>query len=226
MESVQTEPSYGLRRGAEEFPLMVVLSIIYPCNFGCPNCPYTDCELRDPAVLPPAQRRSVSRAAVEPAGGGVRRVRRLDAVHRRRRADAPSAHGGHDRVREGEGRARLAEHQRQHVRANRGAADQAAARHRRRHRSDRVLDGRRRRRDLRRRAPAAPRRPAARPAEVVGQRGRQRPRRAGAAQGAQGADPHRRVDHPAGADRREARRRDRLLGRTRSASTKSSRGSS
>ena len=33
---------YGLRRGAEEFPLMVVISIIYPCNFGCPNCPYTD----------------------------------------------------------------------------------------------------------------------------------------------------------------------------------------
>ena len=42
METVQTEPTYGLRRGAEEFPLMVVLSIIYPCNFGCPNCPYTD----------------------------------------------------------------------------------------------------------------------------------------------------------------------------------------
>lgn len=33
---------YGIRPGAEEFPLMVVLSIIYPCNFGCPNCPYTD----------------------------------------------------------------------------------------------------------------------------------------------------------------------------------------
>jgi len=33
---------YGLRTGAEEFPLMVVLSIIYPCNFGCPICPYTD----------------------------------------------------------------------------------------------------------------------------------------------------------------------------------------
>src|SRR5271166_2524745 len=30
------------RRGAEEFPLMVVISMIYPCNFGCPNCPYTD----------------------------------------------------------------------------------------------------------------------------------------------------------------------------------------
>ena len=37
----QTSP-YGLRLGAEDFPLMVVLSIIYPCNLGCPNCPYTD----------------------------------------------------------------------------------------------------------------------------------------------------------------------------------------
>lgn len=27
---------------AEEFPMMIVLSIIYPCNYGCPNCPYTD----------------------------------------------------------------------------------------------------------------------------------------------------------------------------------------
>ena len=38
----QAPHDYGLRPGAEEFPLMVVLSIIYPCNFGCPNCPYTD----------------------------------------------------------------------------------------------------------------------------------------------------------------------------------------
>ncbi len=30
------------RQGAELFPLMVVLSITYPCNFGCPNCPYSD----------------------------------------------------------------------------------------------------------------------------------------------------------------------------------------
>ena len=30
------------RRGAEEFPLMVIISVLYPCNFGCPNCPYTD----------------------------------------------------------------------------------------------------------------------------------------------------------------------------------------
>jgi MoaA/NifB/PqqE/SkfB family radical SAM enzyme len=37
-----TEQTYGLRPGAEEFPLMIVFSIIYPCNFGCPMCPYTD----------------------------------------------------------------------------------------------------------------------------------------------------------------------------------------
>jgi len=36
------EMSYGLRSGAEEFPLMIILSIVYPCNLGCPNCPYTD----------------------------------------------------------------------------------------------------------------------------------------------------------------------------------------
>lgn len=36
------DKQYGLRPGAEEFPLMVVMSIIYPCNFGCPMCPYTD----------------------------------------------------------------------------------------------------------------------------------------------------------------------------------------
>jgi MoaA/NifB/PqqE/SkfB family radical SAM enzyme len=36
------QSGYGLRRGAEEFPLMVVISIIYPCNLGCPMCPYTD----------------------------------------------------------------------------------------------------------------------------------------------------------------------------------------
>jgi MoaA/NifB/PqqE/SkfB family radical SAM enzyme len=42
LADVKQQPSYGLRRGAEEFPLMVVISLIYPCNFGCPNCPYTD----------------------------------------------------------------------------------------------------------------------------------------------------------------------------------------
>ena len=42
MDAIQADAKYGLRPGAEEFPLMVVISIIYPCNFGCPMCPYTD----------------------------------------------------------------------------------------------------------------------------------------------------------------------------------------
>lgn len=36
------QQEYRLRYGAEEFPLQIVISTIYPCNFGCPNCPYTD----------------------------------------------------------------------------------------------------------------------------------------------------------------------------------------
>jgi MoaA/NifB/PqqE/SkfB family radical SAM enzyme len=43
LPTTETKPrAIGARAGAEEFPLMIVLSIIYPCNFGCPNCPYTD----------------------------------------------------------------------------------------------------------------------------------------------------------------------------------------
>lgn len=30
------------RENAREFPLMIVISITYPCNFGCPECPYSD----------------------------------------------------------------------------------------------------------------------------------------------------------------------------------------
>ena len=40
--NTQEERKYGLRKGAVEFPMMIVISTIYPCNFGCPMCPYTD----------------------------------------------------------------------------------------------------------------------------------------------------------------------------------------
>ncbi len=44
MDGCRTDKAtdFGIRTGAEDFPLMCVLSIIYPCNYGCPNCPYTD----------------------------------------------------------------------------------------------------------------------------------------------------------------------------------------
>jgi len=39
---VHTRESYGIDAGAEEFPKMVVLATVYPCNAKCPNCPYTE----------------------------------------------------------------------------------------------------------------------------------------------------------------------------------------
>lgn len=36
------DKKYGLRHDAREFPMMLVISVLYPCNLGCPNCPYTD----------------------------------------------------------------------------------------------------------------------------------------------------------------------------------------
>ncbi|MGE0763257.1 MAG: radical SAM/SPASM domain-containing protein [Bdellovibrionales bacterium] len=48
-EVKQVETSYRLhdddylvRQKAHEFPLMIILALVYPCNFGCPNCPYSD----------------------------------------------------------------------------------------------------------------------------------------------------------------------------------------
>lgn len=38
--------SYGLRPEASEFPMMLVLSFVYPCNAFCPNCPYTNSNIR------------------------------------------------------------------------------------------------------------------------------------------------------------------------------------
>jgi len=37
---------YGIRPGAQEFPMMCVLSFIYICNAKCPNCPYTNSQIR------------------------------------------------------------------------------------------------------------------------------------------------------------------------------------
>jgi len=40
------QESYGIRPEAVEFPMMCVLSFIYVCNAKCPNCPYTNSEIR------------------------------------------------------------------------------------------------------------------------------------------------------------------------------------
>lgn len=39
---IDGQSTYGLRPGAHEFPLQIIIATIYPCNLGCPLCPYTD----------------------------------------------------------------------------------------------------------------------------------------------------------------------------------------
>ena len=49
---------FGIKPGAEEFPLMVVLSVTYRCNSRCPGCPYVQSKIRqsykDMPFMPPA----------------------------------------------------------------------------------------------------------------------------------------------------------------------------
>ncbi len=44
--AVHTQDQYGLRPEASEFPMMLVLSFVYPCNALCPHCPYTNSNIR------------------------------------------------------------------------------------------------------------------------------------------------------------------------------------
>ena len=41
-----TQENYGIREQASEFPMMLVLSFVYICNAKCPNCPYTNSDIR------------------------------------------------------------------------------------------------------------------------------------------------------------------------------------
>lgn len=41
-----TQNNYGIREEAEEFPMMCVISFVYVCNALCPNCPYTNSQIR------------------------------------------------------------------------------------------------------------------------------------------------------------------------------------
>jgi MoaA/NifB/PqqE/SkfB family radical SAM enzyme len=43
---VHTQERYGLRPEAAEYPMMLVLSYVYPCNALCPHCPYTNSNIR------------------------------------------------------------------------------------------------------------------------------------------------------------------------------------
>src|ERR1700739_1804517 len=40
------QSAYGLRAEASDYPMMLVLSYVYPCNALCPHCPYTNSNIR------------------------------------------------------------------------------------------------------------------------------------------------------------------------------------
>jgi len=45
--NTETQPvKFGFKQGAEEFPLMCVVAVAYPCNALCPHCPYTNSNIR------------------------------------------------------------------------------------------------------------------------------------------------------------------------------------
>jgi len=46
MGNEHTQDHYGLRPEAQEFPMMCVISFVYVCNAQCPNCPYTNSNIR------------------------------------------------------------------------------------------------------------------------------------------------------------------------------------
>jgi organic radical activating enzyme len=71
---------YGFKEGAEEFPLMVVISFVYVCNARCPNCPYNNSNIREKyreAIIMPedifkriADECGAYRAYIRISGGG------------------------------------------------------------------------------------------------------------------------------------------------------------
>jgi MoaA/NifB/PqqE/SkfB family radical SAM enzyme len=56
--------TYGLRPEASVYPMMLVLSFVYPCNALCPHCPYTNSnirkEYRDAPYMPAALFRKIA----------------------------------------------------------------------------------------------------------------------------------------------------------------------
>lgn len=46
MTDLSASRSYGLRPQAAHYPMMLVLSLVYPCNARCPHCPYTNSNIR------------------------------------------------------------------------------------------------------------------------------------------------------------------------------------
>lgn len=59
---------YGLRPEAVDFPMMLVLSFVYPCNAECPHCPYTNSNIRDTYKDVPYMPEAVFKKIADEAG--------------------------------------------------------------------------------------------------------------------------------------------------------------
>jgi len=46
MSIIHFPEKFGIKKGAEKFPFMVVVGVTYVCNARCPNCPYTQSSIR------------------------------------------------------------------------------------------------------------------------------------------------------------------------------------
>ncbi len=62
------ETNYGLRPEAARFPMMLVLSFVYPCNAKCPHCPYTQSNIRDDYRDAPFMPEALFRKIADEAG--------------------------------------------------------------------------------------------------------------------------------------------------------------
>jgi MoaA/NifB/PqqE/SkfB family radical SAM enzyme len=62
------QDQYGLRPEASEFPMMLVLSFVYPCNAECPHCPYTNSNIRDTYKDAPFMSEEIFKKIADEAG--------------------------------------------------------------------------------------------------------------------------------------------------------------
>ena len=60
--------NYGLREDAVNFPMMLVLSFVYPCNAQCPHCPYTNSNIRESYKDAPYMSEEIFKAIADEAG--------------------------------------------------------------------------------------------------------------------------------------------------------------
>lgn len=65
---VVDQETYGLRPEAAEFPMMLVLSFVYPCNAECPHCPYTNSNIRDSYKDAPFMSEAIFKKIADEAG--------------------------------------------------------------------------------------------------------------------------------------------------------------